>query len=168
MRQENKKFTAIVLFFCTLLSQISTTSSSVQGAIHQCENARVAGDQSDVKISGRLIRRVVWGPPNFGEHPDTDKKLIVWIVRLDYPLHVLANGDIGQQPKAIIVKNIQIKRRLATAQGYDDLLSRHVVVVGRLLSQVEYDDETPVVIDASVVRVGGRIGCDGSELPPKI
>lgn len=121
----------------------------------------VAGSQKDVIISGQLTRKVIWGPPNFGENPKTDAKVGVWILKLDFPISVLTGTDIGMPQKRIVAKEVQIRRRLATAQGYDEYLGRHVVVTGRLESQVEYDDVTPVVINVTVVRTGNSVRCSG-------
>jgi hypothetical protein len=161
--KKNRLFLVPCLIFFTAASTIEAAQGQAA-----CKKLFSADGQTIVKLSGHLINREVWGPPNFGEHPDKDEKISVWIIELDQPVIVEINADIGLKPEKITVGEIQIKRRLGSAHGYDDFLRAHVVVTGNLQTQTEYDDTTPVVLDSEVVRLGGKIGCDGSESPPKI
>ena len=71
-------------------------------------------------IFGTLYREAEWGLPNFGEHPKTDMRLTVSIVRLDFPLRIEVNGELNMKRKVTLVREIQIVRSHATDQLLPD------------------------------------------------
>jgi hypothetical protein len=133
-----------------------------------CSKPLIAGANEEVALSGTLRKRFVWGPPNFGERPNTDKKLVVWVVHLDFPRHAIAPDYTTGHPNKFVVRTIQIRRRLGTAYGYEEFERRHVVVRGKILAQLEYDDVMPIIVDPTTVSLGGKVGCNGRALSPKI
>ena len=48
-----------------------------------------------VDLRGRLIATVRYGPPNYGENPNSDERVRVWLLRLSKPLDMCSdqNGD---------------------------------------------------------------------------
>lgn len=139
-------------------------SGSVLGASKQANDAKtckfsISGrTDPDAMISGQLVRRMVWGPPNYGEDPKTDKRYHAWFVVLDDPVRVMTGADIGAQPKLTIAREIQI--RWADGQNsYFKFNNTHVVVRGKLFTQIFPGDHTPVVIEASAVGSGSAIHC---------
>lgn len=47
-------------------------------------------DPAVATISGTLIEKQFYGRPNYGETPETDEKVMVYILKPDYPVNVLA------------------------------------------------------------------------------
>ena len=47
----------------------------------------------EVALSGELIERTYWGPPYWGEHPDTDRLEDAWLLVLDSPICVEADAS---------------------------------------------------------------------------
>jgi len=116
------------------------------------------GTDPDAMISGKLVRRMVWGPPNYGENPKTDAQYHAWFVVLDDPVRVMTGPDVGGPPKLTIAREIQV--RWTAAQGdYSKFGNAHVVVRGKLFTQISPSDYTPVIIQASTVGPGPAIHC---------
>lgn len=115
--------------------------------------------QQDSMISGKLVRRMVWGPPNYGEDPKTDAQYHAWFVILDDPIRVMTGPDIGDPPEPTIAREIQIRWGSRDEDGYFKYSGRHVVVRGRLFTQVFPGDHTPVVMEASALGSGPAIHC---------
>lgn len=104
---------------------------------------------------------MAWGPPNFGEHPKTDSRFPVWIIKLDYPITVITGLDIGAPKQTVLALEIQIQLGSRMGDMRPGLLGKHVVAQGRVHTQVFPSDTTPVVIDASDVRIGSPLPCNG-------
>lgn len=45
------------------------------------------------KVEGKLTVRMFYGPPGYGENPETDKKLYPYVVQLYDPIDVIASED---------------------------------------------------------------------------
>jgi hypothetical protein len=104
---------------------------------------------------------MAWGPPNFGEHPKTDSRYALWIVQLDYSVSVVTGEEIGMPVARMRVREIQIRRGSRVDADIPHLLGKHVVVRGRLFTQVFPGDNTPVVMEASALKIGGPVACGG-------
>jgi len=46
-----------------------------------------------VTLTGRVVTRTFYGPPNYGENPKTDSKESQYILLLDSPIDVIATGN---------------------------------------------------------------------------
>jgi hypothetical protein len=67
-------------------------------AAKSCRMAITDGQDPDALISGTVVEREVWGPPNFGERPKTDSRYRVWIISLDDPIQVTVANRAGGKP----------------------------------------------------------------------
>jgi hypothetical protein len=131
-----------------------------QPAAATCHRQLTTTDTKDVRISGMLVQRRTYGPPNYGENPKTDLRLSYWVLRLDYPVTVLTGVDIGMPSQTVTAREMQIR----LGSGLKDLTSfrgKHVIVQGQAATQVFATDMTPVVFDGSSMVVGGPIPCEG-------
>jgi hypothetical protein len=153
-----------VSFVWGAIAMLALSGRSVLAAPKQPDGARtckfsISGrTDPDATISGKLVRRMVWGPPNYGENPKTDAQYHAWFVVLDDPVRVMTGPDLEAPPKLTIAREIQI--RWADGQGsYFKYGNTHVVVRGKLFTQVFPGDHTPVVIEASALGSGPAIHC---------
>ena len=96
-------------------------------------------------LSGALHRQLFWGPPNFGEHPETDQHYRGWMLRLDAPLRVLnvptqfnGNGELRDI-------QIRVERGSLLYRSIDQLTGKHVITSGNLVVAVLPSDNTAVV-----------------------
>jgi hypothetical protein len=123
-------------------------------------------DHRKIQISGTMTGVKEFGPPGYGENPKTDDKYTAWILRLDDPLAVVEPRDEFHEGGKIAVKDIQVWIS-ETYHDYAALRGKHVVIQGELGGRETSNEVRRVRIFPDVVRLGGRIACDGSEQPLK-
>ena len=106
----------------------------------------------EVTLTGELIERTYWGPPNWGEQPATDRLEEAWILVLDAPACVLA--DHANQTNDQAESNVIVVQLVVTDPGPDkeylkqveDLVGRRVTVGGALWHAVTGHNRTPVML----------------------
>ncbi len=151
-------------FVWRAIAALALSGGPVLAAPKQLDGARTCNfsisgkTDPDATISGKLVRRMVWGPPNYGESPKTDAQYHAWFVVLDDSVHVMTGPDIGAPAKLTIAREIQV-RRTAKQGDYFKFGNAHVVVRGKLFTQIFSGDYTPVVIMASALGSGPAIHC---------
>ena len=116
--------------------------------------APVLRDRVTLEIAGVLHGVEEWGPPNFGEHPETDSRWRAWIIDLPTPLAISGGVEFhGKQWTS--VSQIQIKM-LAHVGSDNALLAPYegklVGVTGKLFPATVISDVTPVGIDGERIR----------------
>ena len=110
----------------------------------------------EVRLSGDLIERTYWGPPNWGEHPESDRLEDAWIIVLDKPICVLADPrfiDNAAEHNVIVVQiivdtsgpNDDLFRRVSTLVGH------HVTVTGALDHAITGHNRTPVMMEVASI-----------------
>ncbi|HWF63942.1 MAG TPA: hypothetical protein VN685_04955 [Rhizomicrobium sp.] len=140
-------------------SKVPVTSHAV--AVAACHRQATTANKKDIRISGVLVRRAAFGPPNYGENPKTDSRLAYWVVELDVPIKVITGLDIDVPSQTITVHEMQILRGPGLREDVDSFRGMHVVVRGVIGTQVFAQDMTPVNIVASNITAGGPIPCEG-------
>jgi Domain of unknown function (DUF4431) len=106
----------------------------------------------EVTLSGELIERTYWGPPNWGEQPATDRLEEAWILVLDAPACVMA--DHANQNNDQAEFNVIVMQLVVTDAGpgnenlkqVENLVGRRVTVVGALGHAVTGHNRTPVML----------------------
>jgi len=103
-------------------------------------------------IDGILYREVIYGPPNYGETPETDIKYIGYVLKLDKPLNIVSNGFISKEGRRqlshsnisrIQLDNRKIRIRLNKFEGL------HVRVSGYLQEAYNGYHATDVLIEVT-------------------
>lgn len=108
-------------------------------------------EPSTSTIEGRLITRMYYGPPNYGENPETDAKQYPFILQLDYPIDVLweeddANGDV------LGIKEIQVVAMdKETSDLLDTYLDKRVKIRGTLFEAIFGGHHTKVLIEVGEI-----------------
>jgi len=128
-------------------------------AAKTCRMTITPGEDPEALISGTVVERNVWGPPNFGEHPKTDSRYRVWIVVLDDPIQVTIANESRHEPEEVAVREIQLRGGVLAVPNYSGLTGKHLVVRGQLAEQLWETDHTRVVIEAKAVAPGPVIHC---------
>ena len=126
-----------------------------------CGQPFVTSNSQVSAITGTLTQQLVWGPPNFGETPKKDARYEIWILKLDYLLPIDADLDLNLSVRKIKISTVQLVGTKARGQTYDEFVHRHIVVMGRLRTQIFPGDYTPITIEVESVRLSDRIMCDG-------
>ena len=83
-----------------------------------------------VELEGKLSIKTSWGPPNFGENPETDSKERSWILSLDKPINVRGktDPDPGLNTSVEDVRELQ----LVLHKPRRELIGKTVIVKGTL------------------------------------
>jgi hypothetical protein len=111
----------------------------------------------EVTLTGELIKRTYWGPPNWGKQPATDRLEDAWILVLNAPACVLADhaNQTNDQPEY----NVIVMQLVVTEPGpgneylkqVDNLVGRRVTVAGALWHAVTGHNRTPVILMVAAI-----------------
>jgi hypothetical protein len=112
-------------------------------------------NEESIELSGVLHRQVRWGPPNFGDNPETDSTFIAWIISLSEPLAVHGGVQIGgkYQPSvseiALISYSYKVAFDIERLQALDGKL---VVVTGKLWPATTPELGTPIILLTKTIK----------------
>lgn len=90
-----------------------------------------------IDLSGTLTTEMFYGPPNYGENPETDEKEYPYILKLDKPIKA---ADLK------ITKIQVVPLSKPDIQAVHNSLNKHVKVEGSLFSAVTGHHHTPILI----------------------
>lgn len=110
-----------------------------------CDNGVQAYRQT-VELSGVLHHQVHWGPPNFGENPDTDSTFIAWIISLSKPIVVQEGAQIVESSVSEITLFSFTNTGVFDTERLQSLDGKLIVVTGKLWPATTPADVTPVVL----------------------
>lgn len=84
-------------------------ASSGGNTARQCPAGWLRYEPTSVVLRGRVVTEERYGPPNFGETPGEDEKLLVSFLELDTPISVCADpeSDTNDEP-AVNVTKVQL------------------------------------------------------------
>lgn len=97
-----------------------------------------------VSLSGILVIEDHYGPPNYGENPDTDEIDKVRILKLDTPVDVVGDPN-ADNFNSELETGVQ-KMQLVSSLKLIDLEGQHVTVEGTLYHQFNAHHVTKVLI----------------------
>lgn len=103
----------------------------------------------EVELAGRLAVVSRFGPPNFGENPETDEKIEVAVLVLSSPISVCADttSELNDEP-LLGLDSVQLVRDDALRQYANQL----VVLRGRLSRAVTGRHFFPAVLEVTSVN----------------
>jgi hypothetical protein len=106
-----------------------------------------------VQLQGTLRLALKYGPPNFGENPETDEKVQVPILELTEPVNVRADpsSNLNHQSAHGVTK-IQLVFSLEGKPAYSDLVNQNVVLTGTLYHAHTANHYTPVLMRVETIR----------------
>ena len=107
-----------------------------------------------VELEGRLTTKTFFGPPNFGENPETDSKEECWILSLDRPISVRAKtgSDPIFWPSADNVPELQ----LVLEGTHRKLIGKRVLVKGTLFPADNGHHHTAVLLDVESINAAPK------------
>jgi hypothetical protein len=141
--------------WCTLAAAANRVTPAPCLQYQHEPNSIVNGRSSvpkEVTLTGELIERTYWGPPNWGEQPATDRLEEAWILVLDAPACVMADhtNQNNDQPEF----NVIVMQLVVTDTGphneylkqVENFVGRRVTVTGALEHAVTGHNRTPVML----------------------
>lgn len=125
---------------------------------------------TQLALSGRLTQRLVWGPPNFGENPKTDRRYAIWVLKLSYPIPVLTDSEFKKSAQSesrkapVRVSDLQlVPQNVGSLDTLNAQSGRMTTVVGTLWTAEAPAEYTPVVMHIMRVESASILSpsCDG-------
>jgi hypothetical protein len=108
-------------------------------------------EPSVAEIKGQLAIYTKYGPPNYGENPDTDEKLKVPFLLLSKPVSV--HGDSKNELNSESVRDInEIQLIFRSGSEYKNLTGRRVVVTGTLFHGISGHHYTLVLMNVQKIH----------------
>lgn len=129
----------------------TTPESQKQEAPDNQEKVWVDYEPAVVELEGNLSIRTFFGPPNFGENPETDSKERTWIVSLSKSINVRgrADSDLGLNAAVEDVLELQLVLR----EPRKELIGKKVIVKGTLFHAHTGHHHTDVLMDVQSIRL---------------
>ena len=102
-----------------------------------------------VTLTGRVIHRTFYGPPNYGEYPKSDTREKQVILILDSAVDVIANGNDAFDHTELKVRDVTLVLHRATG----NLSGKRVVVEGTLFHAHTGHHHTRVLMDVQTITL---------------
>ena len=108
-----------------------------------------------VELRGKLITKMYYGPPNYGEDPKTDSKEVLPILVLSRPVNVRAKPDPNAgPPEQASVENVR-KMELVLSIPHKNMIGKTVIVKGTLFHAFTGHHHTDVLMDVKSISLSG-------------
>ena len=126
---------------CLLALLFITTAS-------EAKRQELRYETANVTLTGRLVYRTFYGPPNYGETPKTDSRETQAILLLDSPIDVIGtpNDEINETERGVKAITLVSDRSLRSFVG------KRVTVQGKLFHAHTGHHHTKVLMSVSSVK----------------
>lgn len=105
-----------------------------------------------VELAGQLVLQSKYGPPNFGEQPNTDQKVSVPVLLLRDRVSVLGDQGDGHNAKTVYgVRQVQLAFK-SSETSHKTLIGKQVVVTGSLFHAHTGHHYTNVVLNVQSIE----------------
>jgi hypothetical protein len=131
--------------------------ASVSAAAPCADGVRLNGEA--IEFSGILHHEERWGPPNFGENPETDSKFTAWIVSVGTPIPVQGGAEFDGKTLHAISEIQIIVPPFTFRQVLQSLDGKMVVVTGELWNATVQGDVRPVNVMVKTLKPTGQTIC---------
>jgi hypothetical protein len=108
-------------------------------------------EPSVVSVTGKLVEKVFYGPPGYGENPKTDTKEHTVILLLNHPIRVVAEKDDQFNETRGNVKEVQLINVKEIALS--TYIQKKVKVTGKLSSAITGHHHTDVLMEIDNIQV---------------
>lgn len=113
-----------------------------------------------IEFSGILHSDEQWGPPNFGENPETDSKFTAWIISVNPPIPIKGGVRFGEETWNTATKiQISIGTMGLDRKFLAPLDGKMVVATGNLWDATAPADVTPVVLSLAKLETTDKSIC---------
>lgn len=129
------------LFIFSVLMAFSFTSMA--------QSKKYYLEPSISKLSGTIIIRQFYGPPNYGESPKTDSKEYAYLLKFSNPISVF--DEKGNE----VVGNTEEIQLVSPENSLVKYKNKTVTIEGTLFSAETGHHHTPVLLIVKKIKVGG-------------
>ncbi len=107
-------------------------------------------ESGTVTLTGLLVTEMAYGPPNYGENPETDKKEYFPVLKLSNPINIKAESknELNEEPLRGI-KEIQL---IIHVRGDFNLKNRKIEVTGKLSHSITGHHHKKVLMDVDKIE----------------
>lgn len=105
----------------------------------------------NVKLTGTLLVKSYFGPPNFGENPETDSKETVPVLVLDAPTKLCTDSE-SKQPENSDAATTASEFQLLFSFPHKPFVGRVVTVKGRIFRADTGHHHTDYLVDVESIR----------------
>lgn len=103
-------------------------------------------------IEGTLITRMYYGPPGYGENPDTDIQEYPFILQLDDPIDVLVQeGDLHNSDKFEVTEIQVVPINTENIEIVEQYINKRIKIQGTLFEALTGHHHTNVLIEVEKV-----------------
>lgn len=140
----------VIAVFCMLfvypIDSVSKDASKIEYV--SCDSSPTFGTDQ-VELSGVLFSEDHWGPPTFGESPESDKKFTAWFVKLDKTIHVKYENEekMTERVETDVVQIYLLDSDIGD-KALRSLNKMHVMVKGKLANIISPSDVGRVILNA--------------------
>lgn len=128
------------------------TENLITNILNRTKSEKYNFEPSVSVVEGKLIRRMYYGPPNYGENPDTDSKQYPFILQLDKPIDVIAEDDDEFNSDIFEVTEIQVvPMNKEQTELLDQYINKRVLIQGTLFEAIFGGHHTEVLIELEKV-----------------
>lgn len=139
-----KKILGLLLIF-TIVFGFSTCSNNTK-------NDEYNFQPSVSVVEGKLITRMYYGPPNYGENPETDSKQYPFILQLDKPIDVIAEEDDEFNSDKLGITEIQVvPMNKEQTELLDQYINKRVIIQGTLFEAIFGGHHREVLIEVEKI-----------------
>jgi len=107
-------------------------------------------EPAKVELQGRLTIEQKYGPPGYGENPDTDQRVQILVLLLSAPIDV--QGDHQSDLNQETVRGVQRVQLVLEATSYRRLVGKNITVKGTFFRAITGHQYTDVVMNVLNVR----------------
>lgn len=149
------KLVSIIIIVHVLFTGVQDFAYGNDNSLRQADTRWYEYEPSQSTVTGVIEEATKYGPPNYGENPETDQKLTYYYLRLDDPINVKGNPNSDLDRETFTnVKLIQII--LLPGEGKKHLnlrmyLKKRVKVWGRLFQAEAGRHFTDVLMEVEKV-----------------
>jgi hypothetical protein len=105
-----------------------------------------------VELRGKLVTKMFYGPPNFGEDPKTDSKEVFFILVLSRPVNVRGNPDPNAGPDRVSVEHVR-EMELVLTIPHKNMIGKKVILKGTLFHGFTGHHHTEVLMDVQSISL---------------
>ncbi|UXI68898.1 hypothetical protein [Tahibacter amnicola] len=138
-----------------VLFALGLAAASTPAAASECAAPLQVDRGTIVAVTGVLQRDIHWGPPNFGENPESDARFDAWILVVSPELDVrLSDPAKGPERQRLSRLQLSVAPEIASRAELLRRVGQSVRASGKLWSASTPGDVLPVVMGVTAMATG--------------